>query len=433
MNQDNPIMLVAAARDAFANCYPHPNPSPQGGGEHTECVTTGLPRAQRKCSRPRARTRLLRRRGNGDAAMKQDIPGTIMFDGDAGAEGLALNRMCFSFNSAENRAAFLRDEDAYCAKFGLNDGAARGGQEPQRARADRGRRQRLLPRQARRHFRSQRAGHRRAADRHERSRRSRRSSSRQGDNHGPDHRRHRHDARSLDRQGDRGRASRTIPTGSRSSRASIPCTTGSRARSRTSRWCSTTTTASTSSSTSCRPSRSAPRASTATRTKAGAFRCRARSPGDPALSWHLINALVADEFDITMCQDMLVDHAVTIPMTLMWPGERLAGEDRAGVDQHRAASAALARALPRARPLGRPRARDLPAGPDASWSSAPAGCRTSSTASAPASSTRSSTSSAWTSSSHDPEALTRYSIPTWSSWRARRASSSSTGWRCAAR
>jgi protocatechuate 4,5-dioxygenase beta chain len=43
--------------------------------------------------------------------------------------------------------------------------------------------------------------------------------------------------------------------------------------------------------------------------------------GDPALSWHIINALVADEFDITMCQEMLVDHAVTIPMALMWPGE----------------------------------------------------------------------------------------------------------------
>jgi protocatechuate 4,5-dioxygenase, beta chain len=43
-------------------------------------------------------------------------------------------------------------------------------------------------------------------------------------------------------------------------------------------------------------------------------------PGDPALSWHLINALVADEFDVTMCQDMLVDHALTIPMALMWPG-----------------------------------------------------------------------------------------------------------------
>jgi protocatechuate 4,5-dioxygenase, beta chain len=42
--------------------------------------------------------------------------------------------------------------------------------------------------------------------------------------------------------------------------------------------------------------------------------------GDPALSWHLINALVADEFDVTTCQDMLIDHAVTIPMALMWPG-----------------------------------------------------------------------------------------------------------------
>jgi protocatechuate 4,5-dioxygenase beta chain len=42
--------------------------------------------------------------------------------------------------------------------------------------------------------------------------------------------------------------------------------------------------------------------------------------GDAELSWHIINGLVADEFDITMCQDMLVDHAITIPMALMWPG-----------------------------------------------------------------------------------------------------------------
>jgi protocatechuate 4,5-dioxygenase, beta chain len=42
--------------------------------------------------------------------------------------------------------------------------------------------------------------------------------------------------------------------------------------------------------------------------------------GDPDLSWHIINTLVADEFDITMCQDMLIDHAVTIPLALMWPG-----------------------------------------------------------------------------------------------------------------
>lgn len=43
--------------------------------------------------------------------------------------------------------------------------------------------------------------------------------------------------------------------------------------------------------------------------------------GDPALSWRLINALVADEFDVTMCQEMLIDHAVTVPMALMWPGD----------------------------------------------------------------------------------------------------------------
>jgi protocatechuate 4,5-dioxygenase, beta chain len=42
--------------------------------------------------------------------------------------------------------------------------------------------------------------------------------------------------------------------------------------------------------------------------------------GDPALSWHLIESLVADEFDITMCQELLVDHAATLPMALLWPG-----------------------------------------------------------------------------------------------------------------
>ena len=41
--------------------------------------------------------------------------------------------------------------------------------------------------------------------------------------------------------------------------------------------------------------------------------------GDAALSWHLINELVDDGFDITMCQEMLVDHAVTIPLNLLWP------------------------------------------------------------------------------------------------------------------
>lgn len=51
---------------------------------------------------------------------KKDIPGTILFDGDLAQKGYALNRMCFSFNSAENRAAFVADEDAYCRTYGLN-------------------------------------------------------------------------------------------------------------------------------------------------------------------------------------------------------------------------------------------------------------------------------------------------------------------------
>ena len=53
--------------------------------------------------------------------MRHHIEGTTLFDGDAAQKGYALNRMCFSFNSAENRAAFVRDEDAYCRTFGLTD------------------------------------------------------------------------------------------------------------------------------------------------------------------------------------------------------------------------------------------------------------------------------------------------------------------------
>jgi protocatechuate 4,5-dioxygenase alpha chain len=49
----------------------------------------------------------------------RQIPGTPLFDGEAARRGYALNKMCFSFNSADNRAEFLRDEEGYCAKFGL--------------------------------------------------------------------------------------------------------------------------------------------------------------------------------------------------------------------------------------------------------------------------------------------------------------------------
>lgn len=43
--------------------------------------------------------------------------------------------------------------------------------------------------------------------------------------------------------------------------------------------------------------------------------------GYPEMSWHLIESLVEQEFDITMCQEMAVDHAFINPMRLFWPQE----------------------------------------------------------------------------------------------------------------
>lgn len=40
--------------------------------------------------------------------------------------------------------------------------------------------------------------------------------------------------------------------------------------------------------------------------------------GEPELSWHLIESLVTDEFDMTICQEMLVDHGFIVPMQAMW-------------------------------------------------------------------------------------------------------------------
>ncbi len=49
----------------------------------------------------------------------REIPGTYIFDGRAARKGYALNKMCMSFNDAACRAAFLEDEDGYCARYGL--------------------------------------------------------------------------------------------------------------------------------------------------------------------------------------------------------------------------------------------------------------------------------------------------------------------------
>jgi protocatechuate 4,5-dioxygenase alpha chain len=56
---------------------------------------------------------------NAQRQVQDDIPGTILFDGRLARKGYALNKMCYSFNDAANRAAFKADEDAYCAQYGL--------------------------------------------------------------------------------------------------------------------------------------------------------------------------------------------------------------------------------------------------------------------------------------------------------------------------
>lgn len=50
----------------------------------------------------------------------QPVPGTTIFDGEQAIKGYALNKMCYSFNDATNRADFLQNEDAYCARYGLS-------------------------------------------------------------------------------------------------------------------------------------------------------------------------------------------------------------------------------------------------------------------------------------------------------------------------
>lgn len=49
------------------------------------------------------------------------IPGTTLFDGEQAQKGYALNKMCYSFNSADNRNSFKVDEEAYMKSYGLNE------------------------------------------------------------------------------------------------------------------------------------------------------------------------------------------------------------------------------------------------------------------------------------------------------------------------
>jgi protocatechuate 4,5-dioxygenase, alpha chain len=53
------------------------------------------------------------------------IPDTYVFDGALSRRGYRLNKFCMSLTSAETRAAFKEDEEAYMARFGLTDAEKR--------------------------------------------------------------------------------------------------------------------------------------------------------------------------------------------------------------------------------------------------------------------------------------------------------------------
>ena len=52
---------------------------------------------------------------------KRTIPGTPVFDGEQARSGYALNAMCYAFNSAGMRDAFVEDEESVMERFNLTE------------------------------------------------------------------------------------------------------------------------------------------------------------------------------------------------------------------------------------------------------------------------------------------------------------------------
>ena len=53
--------------------------------------------------------------------MTNTAPDMTVFTGERSSAGYRLNKLSASPTSADNRAAFLDDEDAYCRRFDLTD------------------------------------------------------------------------------------------------------------------------------------------------------------------------------------------------------------------------------------------------------------------------------------------------------------------------
>ena len=50
-----------------------------------------------------------------------DIPGTVIFNGEQSRQGSQFNRFCMSLNKPANRTAFMAVQPGYLAKFAMND------------------------------------------------------------------------------------------------------------------------------------------------------------------------------------------------------------------------------------------------------------------------------------------------------------------------
>ncbi|MFK4751522.1 MULTISPECIES: protocatechuate 3,4-dioxygenase [Oceanospirillaceae] len=51
----------------------------------------------------------------------REVEGTIHFDGPMATKGFKFNKMCYSFNSEENRQAFRDDPEGYMETFQISE------------------------------------------------------------------------------------------------------------------------------------------------------------------------------------------------------------------------------------------------------------------------------------------------------------------------
>ena len=44
--------------------------------------------------------------------------------------------------------------------------------------------------------------------------------------------------------------------------------------------------------------------------------------GEQKLAWHIIDKVIERDFDLVTCQEMVIDHALSLPLALLWPDQK---------------------------------------------------------------------------------------------------------------